>query len=103
MTGPTPCGATHPPGHHLEHTQVCSAPAGHAGPHISVVVTHDNAVSMHWPQDPLAALRAHVDDETPCGWCGHDKGWHTPVTLDACNEGHDTPDECFCPGWQDPT
>jgi hypothetical protein len=46
-----------------------------------------------------------IDNETPCGRCGHDMGWHrwpgrtfTPECLEAAG----TPDSCECPNYQEP-
>lgn len=49
-----------------------------------------------------ADLLAHLDDDTPCGRCGHAHGWHAANDHTDCRHGFGTPDQCECTRWEEP-
>lgn len=44
-----------------------------------------------------------LDDDTPCGRCGHAHGWHAAINdFTDCRHDYGTPDQCECPRWEEP-
>lgn len=44
-----------------------------------------------------------LDIHTPCGWCGHQRAYHSDYYFDpACLYLYGEPDSCTCAAWQEP-